>query len=166
MYIESILALQQKACVEQGTDVMLEMVIMTSDDTHSKTQALLDKNRYFGMKSTQLHLVKQEKVGHIHCKFSIALAVTCTSCLWYVSAGAGACDTAESSSVSLTLLLLLLRLHTNLDGPPDVTFNHSTLGICRTQHQSSHGGFACIQCVSNHLDMFTQAIPAAGCMSS
>lgn len=42
---------------------MLELVIMTSDDTHSKTKALLDDNSYFGMMQKQLHLVKQEKVG-------------------------------------------------------------------------------------------------------
>lgn len=88
MYIESILALQQKACEEQGKDVTLEMVIMTSDDTHSKTQTLLDRNCYFGMKNTQLHLVKQEKVGHIHFKFSFALVVNSISCLWHASLGA------------------------------------------------------------------------------
>ena len=40
----------------------LEMVIMTSDDTHSRTQALLEDSAYFGMQRDQLHLLKQEKV--------------------------------------------------------------------------------------------------------
>ena len=62
VYVESILALQQKACEEQGRPVVLEMVIMTSGDTHAKTQALLNTHDYFGMKPEQLHLVKQEKV--------------------------------------------------------------------------------------------------------
>ena len=62
VYIESILALQQKACEERGEAVKLEMVIMTSDDTHSRTQALLDDNAYFGMQPDQMHLLKQEKV--------------------------------------------------------------------------------------------------------
>ena len=62
MYIESILALQQKACQERGEAVKLELVIMTSDDTHSRTQALLEDKAYFGMQRDQLHLLKQEKV--------------------------------------------------------------------------------------------------------
>lgn len=63
MYVESILALQQKACRDQGQDVRLSLVIMTSDDTHARTQALLDEHSYFGMEQGQLHLLKQEKVG-------------------------------------------------------------------------------------------------------
>ncbi len=62
VYIESILALQNKASAERGEPVKLEMVIMTSDDTHSRTQALLDDHNYFGMQRNQLHLLKQEKV--------------------------------------------------------------------------------------------------------
>lgn len=62
MYIESILALQKKAAESQEQPVKLEMVIMTSDDTHSRTQALLDDHSYFGMQRDQLHLLKQEKV--------------------------------------------------------------------------------------------------------
>lgn len=62
VYIESILALQNKASAERGEPVKLEMVIMTSDDTHSRTQALLDDHSYFGMQHNQLHLLKQEKV--------------------------------------------------------------------------------------------------------
>lgn len=34
---------------------------MTSDDTHSRTQDLLELNSYFGMKPTQVHLLKQVK---------------------------------------------------------------------------------------------------------
>ncbi len=62
VYVESILALQNKASVERGEPVKLEMVIMTSDDTHSRTQVLLDDHSYFGMQRNQLHLLKQEKV--------------------------------------------------------------------------------------------------------
>lgn len=62
VYIESILALQHKASEERGESVKLEMVIMTSDDTHSRTQTLLDDHNYFGMEPEQLHLLKQEKV--------------------------------------------------------------------------------------------------------
>ncbi|KAG9129303.1 hypothetical protein Leryth_015682 [Lithospermum erythrorhizon] len=36
---------------------------MTSDDTHSRTVQLLEKNNYFGMSSTQVKLLKQEKVA-------------------------------------------------------------------------------------------------------
>ncbi|KAI3716552.1 hypothetical protein L1987_67507 [Smallanthus sonchifolius] len=38
-------------------------VIMTSDDTHARTLQLLESNSYFGMKSTQVKLLKQEKVA-------------------------------------------------------------------------------------------------------
>ena len=64
VYVESILALQKKACEDQGKPVQLELAIMTSDDTHSRTQALLDGHSYFGMQRKQLHLLKQEKVRH------------------------------------------------------------------------------------------------------
>lgn len=63
VYVESILALQRKACEDQGKPVELELVIMTSDDTHSRTQDLLDDHGYFGMLQHQLHLLKQEKVN-------------------------------------------------------------------------------------------------------
>ncbi|XP_058081516.1 UDP-sugar pyrophosphorylase-like isoform X1 [Magnolia sinica] len=36
---------------------------MTSDDTHARTLELLELNSYFGMKSTQVKLLKQEKVA-------------------------------------------------------------------------------------------------------
>ncbi|CAA2981760.1 UDP-sugar pyrophosphorylase [Olea europaea subsp. europaea] len=60
-YIESILALQETSCrLAQGdgpTEVPL--AIMTSDDTHSRTVELLESNAYFGMKPTQVKLLKQ-----------------------------------------------------------------------------------------------------------
>ncbi|RWW04878.1 hypothetical protein GW17_00031866 [Ensete ventricosum] len=37
----------------------IPLVIMTSDDTHSPTVDLLESNNYFGMKSTQVTLLKQ-----------------------------------------------------------------------------------------------------------
>lgn len=39
------------------------LVIMTSDDTHARTVQLLESNAYFGMKATQVKLLKQEKVA-------------------------------------------------------------------------------------------------------
>ncbi|KAL3641203.1 hypothetical protein CASFOL_016171 [Castilleja foliolosa] len=64
-YIESILALQETSCrLAQGegpTDIPL--AIMTSDDTYSRTIQLLEKNAYFGMKPSQIKLLKQEKVA-------------------------------------------------------------------------------------------------------
>lgn len=36
---------------------------MTSDDTHERILQLLESNAYFGMKSTQVKLLKQEKVA-------------------------------------------------------------------------------------------------------
>ena len=76
MYVESILALQKKASADEGKPVELELVIMTSDDTHSRTQDLLDDHGYFGMQRNQLHLLKQEKVRFVH-----STAFVCIHCL-------------------------------------------------------------------------------------
>jgi UDP-sugar pyrophosphorylase len=37
----------------------IPLVIMTSDDTHYKTQELLETNKYFGMLPDQIQLLKQ-----------------------------------------------------------------------------------------------------------
>ncbi|CAA0831691.1 UDP-sugar pyrophosphorylase [Striga hermonthica] len=64
-YIESILALQETSCRlapgEGPTEIPL--AIMTSDDTHYRTIQLLESNAYFGMKPSQIKLLKQEKVA-------------------------------------------------------------------------------------------------------
>ncbi|KAF2296678.1 hypothetical protein GH714_001130 [Hevea brasiliensis] len=41
----------------------IPFVIMTSDDTHARTLQLLESNSYFGMKPSQVKLLKQEKVA-------------------------------------------------------------------------------------------------------
>ncbi|KAH1065208.1 hypothetical protein J1N35_030195 [Gossypium stocksii] len=65
LYIESILALQEASCrLSQGAcEKEIPFVIMTSDDTHSRTVDLLESSSYFGMKPTQVKLLKQEKVA-------------------------------------------------------------------------------------------------------
>lgn len=63
-YIECILALQESSCrLAEGKCQEIPFAIMTSDDTHSRTQELLESNSYFGMKPTQVKLLKQEKVA-------------------------------------------------------------------------------------------------------
>ncbi|KAF2291325.1 hypothetical protein GH714_022899 [Hevea brasiliensis] len=64
-YIESILALQEASCrLTQGKyERDIPFVIMTSDDTHARTLQLLESNSYFGMKPSQVNLLKQEKVA-------------------------------------------------------------------------------------------------------
>ncbi|PSS31875.1 UDP-sugar pyrophosphorylase [Actinidia chinensis var. chinensis] len=64
-YIESILALQDasRKIVEGGGQRQIPFVIMTSDDTHSRTLELLESNAYFGMLPSQVKLLKQEKVA-------------------------------------------------------------------------------------------------------
>lgn len=63
-YIEYILALQESSCrLAEGKCQEIPFAIMTSDDTHSRTQELLESNSYFGMKPTQVKLLKQEKVA-------------------------------------------------------------------------------------------------------
>ncbi|CAL8468610.1 g8150 [Coccomyxa elongata] len=59
VYIESILALQSKA----GGSAQLPLAIMTSGDTHARTEKLLQDNAYFGMQPGQVTLLKQEKVA-------------------------------------------------------------------------------------------------------
>ena len=42
--------------------MQLQLAIMTSDDTHARTEALLNTHAYFGAECDQIHLLKQEKV--------------------------------------------------------------------------------------------------------
>ncbi|XP_024987087.1 UDP-sugar pyrophosphorylase-like [Cynara cardunculus var. scolymus] len=64
-YIESILCLSEASCRQAQGQCQRDVpfVIMTSDDTHARTLQLLESNAYFGMKSTQVKLLKQEKVA-------------------------------------------------------------------------------------------------------
>jgi UDP-sugar pyrophosphorylase len=61
MYCRSILALQAAAAAA-GSSRKLPLAIMTSGDTHQRTEALLKANEYFGMSPDQVTLMKQEKV--------------------------------------------------------------------------------------------------------
>ncbi|XP_057540253.1 UDP-sugar pyrophosphorylase [Amaranthus tricolor] len=65
LYIESILALQEASCKlsEGESHKDIPLAIMTSDDTHARTLELLESNSYFGMKPTQVSLLKQGKVA-------------------------------------------------------------------------------------------------------
>ncbi|CAN1234596.1 UDP-sugar pyrophosphorylase [Linum perenne] len=64
-YIENVLALQEASCKMTGgqSERDIPFAIMTSDDTHARTLQLLESNSYFGMKPTQIKLLKQEKVA-------------------------------------------------------------------------------------------------------
>ncbi|GLU00953.1 hypothetical protein SLE2022_182860 [Rubroshorea leprosula] len=64
-YIECILALQEASyrLTKGEHQKEIPFVIMTSDDTHARTTNLLESNSYFGMKPTQVKLLKQEKVA-------------------------------------------------------------------------------------------------------
>ena len=59
LYAESILALQARAGKACGP---LPLAIMTSDDTHARTQALLAEHGNFGLADGQVTLLKQAKV--------------------------------------------------------------------------------------------------------
>ena len=59
LYAAHLLALQELS--GPGAPPM-PLVIMTSDDTHARTEALLAANDNFGLAAGQLHLLKQEKV--------------------------------------------------------------------------------------------------------
>lgn len=56
LYATTIRALQARAKTE------IPFVIMTSRDTHERTLASLEKNAYFGLKKSQVHLIRQELV--------------------------------------------------------------------------------------------------------
>ncbi|GAB2263577.1 hypothetical protein Droror1_Dr00025711 [Drosera rotundifolia] len=64
-YIESILALQDASYRQNEGNCQRDvpLAIMTSDDTHARTLSLLESNSYFGMKPSQVTLLKQEKVA-------------------------------------------------------------------------------------------------------
>ncbi len=63
LYIENILALQAKAKARGRRGTPLQLAIMTSDDTHARTEALLRAHSHFGVDPSQIHLIKQEKVS-------------------------------------------------------------------------------------------------------
>ena len=77
VYIESILALQAKA----GGNAQLPLAIMTSGDTHERTQNLLQDSNYFGMQPSQVTLLKQEKVQAPPAAHLSANTTTTSSCL-------------------------------------------------------------------------------------
>lgn len=69
----------------------IPLAIMTSDDTHIRTTELLEKNAYFGMKPSQIKLLKQvisrrclslSTPEHQQIDFNIPLAYLGKSCLF------------------------------------------------------------------------------------
>jgi UDP-sugar pyrophosphorylase len=59
LYCRQILSIQTKYAPKK---LLLPLAIMVSDDTHSKTIELLERNKYFGLAKEQVHILKQEKV--------------------------------------------------------------------------------------------------------
>ncbi len=70
-YITSLLAMTRRA----GPGArQVPLVIMTSEDTHAKTLALLEEHSYFGMPREHLHLITQSNVPAIednHARFAL-----------------------------------------------------------------------------------------------
>lgn len=64
-YVKEILALQRKAERRLGRKVRIPFAIMTSDDTHDRTVALLEANGHFGMEEGQITLMKSGTVPAI-----------------------------------------------------------------------------------------------------
>lgn len=62
LYIEYLLAYSAHNSPKGSLPVEIPLVIMTSDDTHDATVALLEKNEYYGANPAQITFVKQEKV--------------------------------------------------------------------------------------------------------
>lgn len=65
LYVQQILAMQRYSNKLAGTDRVVPLVIMTSDDTHAKTVALLEAHGNFGAAPGQITILKQEKVAAI-----------------------------------------------------------------------------------------------------
>jgi UDP-sugar pyrophosphorylase len=59
LYCQQIKAIQDR----YGGKLKLPFAIMTSDDTHSRTESLLRESAYFGLEASQVTLMKQEKVA-------------------------------------------------------------------------------------------------------
>ncbi|KAG6487229.1 hypothetical protein ZIOFF_055814 [Zingiber officinale] len=77
--IESILALQKSHCRLAQDQHQSEIpLIMTSDDAHSPMIKLLKSNNFFGMKSTQVTLLKQEKLACLDDNDASFLGVSVT----------------------------------------------------------------------------------------
>lgn len=58
VYSSNILSVENSG----GSQRDVPFVIMTSDDTHSRTLELLESTSYFGMKPAQLKLLKQVRI--------------------------------------------------------------------------------------------------------
>lgn len=65
LYIENMISLQNEYKEQTGNSVEIPLAIMTSDDTHDLTVKHFEANNYFGMKKSQIDLMKQEKVPAI-----------------------------------------------------------------------------------------------------
>ncbi len=63
LYVQQILAMQRYSNKVANTNGTVPLAIMTSDDTHLKTVALLEKHNYYGTLPGQITLMKQEKVA-------------------------------------------------------------------------------------------------------
>lgn len=62
LYVQQLLALQARGAELTGEACRVPLAIMTSDDTHAATEALLAAHDNFGMAPDQITLIKQEKV--------------------------------------------------------------------------------------------------------
>ena len=66
----------------------LPLAIMTSDDTHQRTLALLEGHAYFGATPQQVTLIKQEKVACLaggrgnECTQGACSILQCSGCRW------------------------------------------------------------------------------------
>lgn len=60
LYCQSILAIQTRY---GDINHQVPLAIMTSDDTFSKTVRLLESKNYFGLETSQVTIMKQEKVA-------------------------------------------------------------------------------------------------------
>ena len=115
VYAESILALQHKAH-EGGSSNPLPLVIMTSDDTHQRTQQLLDSHSFFGLSPGQVHLLKQEKVRGTLWALAGCTAGQCQLqhlqmllAATELAAGGKACTLDDSCSSKLLLFYCIIK---------------------------------------------------------
>ena len=63
LYVQQLLSMQAYSNAVNGTSHVVPLAIMTSDDTHAKTVALLREHNDFGAAPGQIVIMKQEKVA-------------------------------------------------------------------------------------------------------
>ena len=64
MYASHVLALQQLLTARLGREVRLPFLVMTSDDTHARIDALLQQHAHYGLAPSQVRRRFRSRRSH------------------------------------------------------------------------------------------------------